>query len=449
MQFPTISNKRKPIIIAVAACVFLLLLVLSWLLFPGLYKRLGVPQDIFPCGKYTGYDVVVVAKNTPDEVVAELEKYQIDYIEYKAGRILLGDGGMIDETVFHGEPKIYLCSGEYEAELGNFIRYTGKEPLTIHGDKDGKTVIAGGSKLYASDADGICIAGTLEQTLEQSVIENVAVEGFGCGVRLKYADKTVLRQVTFKENHENGLLFENTSDCDVSDCIFEENGNPLTDDIGYGICLLYNSRNNVVNAVYKNNGNQNAVDFPARPEKELPEDNTLNLKQEYDIKPSFVPVRDSKEEAQIAKPTSKAQRFELEKAKIDNTGAVFSDSTQNVEKFSGSGWVFLFNTKITLDFNVKEAGNYRIYVIGTSDDGNNKCDFFQVNGGEKYLTSFMGKSKGVWQTCQPGTESWENDELHPTALTDGFELKAGKNRIEITANWGYCCYDAILVEKIQ
>lgn len=449
MQFPTISNKRKPIIIAVAACVFLLLLVLSWLLFPGLYKRLGVPQDIFSCGKYTGYDVVVVAKNTPDEVVAELEKYQIDYIEYKAGRILLGDGGMIDETVFHGEPKIYLCSGEYEAELGNFIRYTGKEPLTIHGDKDGKTVIAGGSKLYASDADGICIAGTLEQTLEQSVIENVTVEGFGCGVRLKYADKTVLRQVTFKENHENGLLFENTSDCDVSDCIFEENGNPLTDDIGYGICLLYNSRNNVVNAVYKNNGNQNAVDFPSRPEKELPEDNTLNLKQEYDIKPNFVPVRDSKEEAQIAKPTSKAQRFELEKAKIDNTGAVFSDSTQNVEKFSGSGWVFLFNTKITLDFNVKEAGNYRIYVIGTSDDGNNKCDFFQVNGGEKYLTSFMGKSKGVWQTCQPGTESWENDELHPTALTDGFELKAGKNRIEITANWGYCCYDAILVEKIQ
>lgn len=449
MKVPTISKKRKTIYIALAIGVVVLLLVLSWFLFPGLYKLLGVPQDMFSCGKYTGYDVIVAAKNTPKEQVEELKKYQIDYIEYKSGRILLGEGGMIEEKRFHGEPKIYLCEGTYEAELGSFIHYAGEKPLTVHGEGEDKTELVGGSRLYENNAEGIYISGTEKQVLSKSVVEGMTIEGFGCGVKLKYADKTTLRKVTFKKNHANGLLFENTSDCNASDCLFEENGNPLTDDIGYGICLLYNSKNNVINGVYKNNGNGNAVDFPARPEKELPEDNELKLTMEYDIAPNFAPVRDKAEEAQNAKPTSNARRYELEDAIIDNKGAVFSNSTERVKPFSGKGWVFLFNTKIILNFDVEEAGNYRIYVIGTSDDGNNKCDYFQVNDGEKYLTSFMGSQKGEWQTCQPGTESWENDELHPTVLTNGFELNAGRNRIEITANWGYCCYDSIIVEKID
>ena len=47
------------------------------------------------------------------------------------------------------------------------------------------------------------------------------------------------------------------------------------------------------------------------------------------------------------------------------------------------------------------------------------------------LLHSLNENKGVWQTCQPGEEYYENDELHPVTPTDGFELKAGKNTIDI------------------
>ena len=47
----------------------------------------------------------------------------------------------------------------------------------------------------------------------------------------------------------------------------------------------------------------------------------------------------------------------LQKANIDNRGAVLSSNTEKVQKYSGSGWVFLFNTKISLDIDVKELLN--------------------------------------------------------------------------------------------
>ena len=90
-----------------------------------------------------------------------------------------------------------------------------------------------------------------------------------------------------------------------------------------------------------------------------------------------------------------------------------------------------------------------MYVVGASDDGNNKCDYIQITEGTKYLTSFLGKNQGKWQLSQPGTEKWENDELHPQTPTDGFTFKEGQNEILITANWGYCMYDSIILEPVS
>lgn len=48
-------------------------------------------------------------------------------------------------------------------------------------------------------------------------------------------------------------------------------------------------------------------------------------------------------------------------------------------------------------------------------------------------------------SCQPGTEDYLDGKLAPKAPENGYALKAGKNTIEISANWGYSCYDAIVV----
>lgn len=443
------KNKRKLLIIFGSAILAVnLVLTILWFAIPWVFTYLGVPEDTIRRGKYTGYDAVVVTSNTSNKTLDELDSYHINYYEYKKGRILFGDGGIINEKDIHNEPKIYLCDGDYETELGSFIDYSGKYPLTICGAGEKETLIIGGSKLYSNSATGIKITAGKDKKLKNSVIKDLSIEGFGFGIELKHTDKTEITNVNIKENHYSGIVFENSDNSNLTNCIFEENGNPKTDDIGYGISLLYESKNNTINAVYKNNGNNNAIDFPENYLKDMPDNNTLKLDKKYTLNVEKVPVRNSKEEAQNAKPTSKSQRFEIENARIDNTGAVLSNSTEKVQKYSGSGWIFLFNTKISLDIDVKEAGKYRIFVVGTSDDGNNKCDFFQVNGGTKYLTSFLGKNKGVWQTCQPGEEYYENDELHPVTPTDGFELKAGKNTIDITANWGYCAYDAVIIEKI-
>ena len=442
------GKKRLFLIVASVVLATVILMAILWFVCPWIFTNFGVPQDMIRCGKYTGYDIVVVAPDTDDSVLSELDSLHINYVEYKKGRVLFGDGGLITESYIHKEPKIYLCAGEYDAELGNFISYSGKYPITICGDGSNKTVILGGSKLYSNNGTAIEIKGKKNNTLNNSLIQDISVNAFGFGINLKYADSTVIKNVIIKENHNCGLTFENTDNCKVSECSFEKNGNPETSDIGYGISFLYNSRDNEIKAEYKNNANNNAIDFPERYNKDLPDNNLLKLNKTYNLKDESIPIRDIKEEAQNAKPTVNSKRFEIEKAKIDNTGAVLSTSTENVKQFSGSGWVFLFNTKISLDINVEESGNYRIFVVGTSDDGNNKCDYFQVNGGTKYLTSFLGKQKGEWQICQPGEEYWENDELHPAVLTNGFELKAGKNTIDITANWGYCAYDAVIIEKI-
>lgn len=139
-----------------------------------------------------------------------------------------------------------------------------------------------------------------------------------------------------------------------------------------------------------------------------------------------------------------AMRFEAETGVMEgNTSIVGQDG--NMKNFTGDGYVFLFDSKFTVEVTAPQAGQYDVYIIGAGDDGNNKCDYVKINGSESVLTSYLGKDKGVWTASYPGTEEWKDNVLVPAAPENGYTLKAGKNTIEITANWGYSCYDAVVI----
>lgn len=139
-----------------------------------------------------------------------------------------------------------------------------------------------------------------------------------------------------------------------------------------------------------------------------------------------------------------ALRFEAESGTMNGNSAVVG-ADGAMKNYSGDGYVFLFDASFTVDVYVPQTGQYDLYVIGASDSGEDKSDYVSVNGGEKLLTSYLGSSKGTWVSCQPGTEDYLNEKLAPAAPENGFSLKAGKNTVEISANWGYSCYDAVVV----
>jgi len=138
-----------------------------------------------------------------------------------------------------------------------------------------------------------------------------------------------------------------------------------------------------------------------------------------------------------------AMRFECEEGSLVGNTAVVN-STEIFPSYSGNGYVFLFDKEFSVDVYVAKSGYYDIAIVsGTTEDAN-KCDYVSVNGGEKLLVSTLGK-KGVWRSSQPGTEFWENGVLKPQVPKGGFYLKEGRNTITISANWGYCAYDSIIV----
>lgn len=139
-----------------------------------------------------------------------------------------------------------------------------------------------------------------------------------------------------------------------------------------------------------------------------------------------------------------ALRFEAETGVMaGNSSAVGADGA--MKDYKGDGYVFLFDASFTVDVYVPQNGQYDIYIIGASDSGEDKSDYVSINGGEQLLTSYLGSTKGTWVSCQPGTEDYLDGKLAPKAPENGYALKAGKNTIEISANWGYSCYDAIVV----
>ena len=134
-------------------------------------------------------------------------------------------------------------------------------------------------------------------------------------------------------------------------------------------------------------------------------------------------------------------RYECEEGKMSGNSSVVTEKSV-FSSFSGQGYVFLFDKSFDVDVYVEKSGYYHINIISGADADASKCDFFQINKGEKFLLATNGK-KGIWKYSVPGIEYWTNGKLTPKSPTKGYYLKAGKNTITISANWGYCSYDAI------
>ncbi|MDD4413089.1 MAG: hypothetical protein PHR14_00845 [Oscillospiraceae bacterium] len=141
-------------------------------------------------------------------------------------------------------------------------------------------------------------------------------------------------------------------------------------------------------------------------------------------------------------------RYELEEGKLTGNTSVVTEKSV-FSNYSGSGYVFLFDQKMSMDIFVPSAGRYYVYVVSGATENGGKCDFVSINGGEKLLVSTPAGSKGKWIVSQPGTEAWENNVLKPVAPSNGFALNAGKNTIEISANWGYNAYDSVILVPLD
>ena len=398
-------------------------------------------------GRFTGYTHVVVAADTPEETLAELEQYGIKPIEYDEGDSLFAPGNPWYLDQLGPKSRVYLCEGTYELENGPFMTMDAGTPVTVSGEGKEKTRIVGSSRVRENKSAAFHFIAGRNAPVVGAVVENLSISGFEYGVRIENGREIALKGLNIQRNLFVGVSLENATDCMISDCDFVENGRPDGADTGYGLSLLYASTGNTGSGnTYKNNANKNAVDFLERGGDQIdPPGNSIALDRVYDLDRTDKPIQDPDN----IQPTENAIRIEMETGKIDGKGAVLVNKAENVEPFTGDGYVFLFNTTISLTVEVPKAGNYRVFVVGTSDDGNNKCDYVQINGGDKYLTSYLGKNQGQWTYSQPGTEVWENNELHPKAPKDGFVFKEGTNEILITANWGYCCYDAVILEPID
>lgn len=397
-------------------------------------------------GRFTGYTHVVVASDTPKETLTELESYGVRPIQYEKGDSLFAPGNPWYLYQLDSKSKVYLCEGTYELENGPFMTLDAQTPVVISGEGKEKTVIVGSSKLRENKSAAFHLLSNGDHPVEGAVIENLSVSGFEYGVRIENGRKIELKSLNIQRNLFVGVSLENASDCVITGCDLVENGRPDGADTGYGLSLLYASTGNTGSGnSYKNNANKNAVDFLERGKETDPPGNSIALEKVYDLERTEKPIQDPDN----IQPTERAIRVEMETGTIDGKGAALVGESGNMKSYTGDGYVFLFNTTISLKVDVPKAGNYRLFVVGASDDGNNKCDYVQINGGNKYLTSFLGKNKGEWTLSQPGAEVWENNELHPKYPKEGFAFNEGENEILITANWGYCCYDAVILEPID
>jgi len=439
-------KKKHIFLIAGAAVAAVLLAVVIFLLLrDDDSEKLAAYRD---AGIYSGYHIVVVARNTPDEVLDELWDYGIHPVEHVRNSQLIGAGGIVDTSLLPDGGMIFLCQGTYDAGTGDFIRLENTNSLTITGAGTDQTIIKGGGLVTASLGTGIHIGGTQSAPAENILVEDLSITDFRNGVHMVHARNITLKNVELTRNQNNGIWFENTMNSRVEASRIEENGNPRGNDTGYGLMFTYNSfGNEIVDTVYINNANNNAVDSVFHPQKQFPEGNNISMEMSHNIERIYLPVIDPIEVAFSARPGENSIFIDLAGAEL--TGAELTRRTERVEQYSGEGYVFLYDGSITIEFHLEQAGFYRVFVVGATTEPNSKCDYVTINGGPRFLTSFLYREQGKWVYSQPGTEVWINHELRPNPQVDGFEMRQGSNVIVISANWGYAAYDSIYLELIQ
>ena len=411
---------------------------LSAALLAGLAALAGCGRTQTAGGDYASYSMVVAAWDTPQEVRAQVQAAGVTPYEYFDGDTLLTPG----EIAQLGEkPTVCLLEGTYEAGEGDFILADGTSELTVVGAGAGKTLIVGGGGLRENTGAGLAVRGGSAAV----TLSGATVQGFAWGVQVENASNVTLRDVELTQNRFAGVQLAGARDCKLENCAITGNGGPGQGETGYGLSLDGAcAGNSGTGNTYEGNGNANKVDYPAFWSGPDQGDNAIQLAggQTGVQRPA---LHDPVLDAQNARPTENALRYEMEQGGF--YGAGVADGGKMADPSEG-GYAYLFDGTITLRIDVPEAGSYRLFVVGGSDDGGDKCDYVQVNGGERYLVAYQGDLEGRWQLCQPGTETWSNGVLTPTAPAEGFALNEGENVITITANWGYSVYDCLYIEKI-
>lgn len=382
------------------------------------------------------FDWILAAEDTPDEVIEELKKRGLEYTVYE-------EGAVFADREPGEKVSIYLCPGTYQVEAGDFLRAEGRSQVTIQGAGTGETLICARSGVRKNKGTGIRITGGEEAV----TVRGLKISGFEYGIQIRDASGVVLEDLFLEGNRYAGLRLENASGCRIDRCIFQENGEPGRGDTGYGLMIDADSGSNTgTGNGYRNNGNRNAVDCPALWDGYQDQGNEIGLESAYTLAEEEIVLRDPLIEAQTAKPGENSLRFEAEDCSYFGAG----EPTQGKMPESSEGsYVVLYDGGLTFRIQVPEEGYYRLFVIGGSDDGNSKCDRVKVNDGPEYLTSFPWQGEARWQLSQPGLEVWTNNVLTPSPPLEGFWFEKGENTVTITANWGYCAYDCIYLDRID
>ena len=424
------GRHKKMTIIVSAVAVFAILLTVFGLLF--FNNRI---KSKLPGSRYLKYNYVVVAEDTPEKLIEQLNEAGVPFVKHVKNQSLYGGAGKKRLKSLKAGNTVYLCEGTYQTGSAGFFEVNGSlNDLKIIGAGKDKTKIVGGSNNRPNSMNAFHF-----RSANQIEVSDLSVSGFAKGVFLDYTNGISIKNTVLMENAFAGIHLKRAYDTEISGNEIKQNGDPKNNNDGYGISISFDSKgNHGENNLYVNNANLNVVDCVNRSQVDYKALNPIQLSTHLDD--DYKPKAEDESD-------DNTLRFELEYGYLE--GAVVAATTEKVEQYSGNGYVYLATGKIQLDINIEKAGYYRLYVASAVDDEYSRCDKISVNGSRQLLIGTPAYSMGKWIITQPGTEVWRNNELTPKPIKEGVYLNQGKNTVEITAHWGYCGYDYILLKPID
>lgn len=135
--------------------------------------------------------------------------------------------------------------------------------------------------------------------------------------------------------------------------------------------------------------------------------------------------------------------YELEEGRMGGNTST-STSHEVYSEYSGSGYVFIFDAAMEMDVFVPRTGTYNMWLMAGSNPTDDKCDYVHINQGEPYLVATNAEAN-VWKKAVVGVEAYENGKISPMLPEGGIWMHEGENLFELTANWGYNSYDALIL----
>ena len=434
----TIFKSRKFIIITVCVLAAAALAAVGFVM---LTKKGPVSKPPENNSAYKDFDFYVVAEDTPEDIINDLTANKVNFVKHVKNQSLYGGAGKVRLEGLKSGDKIYLCEGTYQTGSAGFMSFDGElDSVMVQGAGSGKVTVLGGVNNRPNSVDGFSLKADKDNPAENIKICDVTVSGYARAFSVDYGEGVTINDNVIKNNGFMGVNLRHAYKCEISGNEIRENGNTNGSDDGYGLSIMFDSRGNIGSGnKYINNAQNNIIDCVNRDGADYKTDNPIELEMSYDLH-----VDDS-----IDMKDVEGIKFELENGSYD--GAVVMNEARTVNNFSGSGYVYLATGKITLNINIETAGNYRLYIASTSDDGYDKCEKVMINTTDEddfIYVATPGYTGGSWVTTQPGMELWSSGVLTPNPKKDGIRLEKGRNTITIKAHWGYCFYDYILLKPM-